>query len=97
MQCKIHLHITVIGYVCFKSLVVVDICVELEEAFFFFAYEKDRKIGRNEVGAVVRSVGLNPTEAQLKEMVAQVDRGRQHIGAGIPGGRWWGRGGGGGG
>ena len=47
---------------------------ELEEAFFFFAYDKDRKISSKEVGAVVRSVGLNPTEGQLKEMTAEVDR-----------------------
>ena len=46
----------------------------MEEAFFFFAYDKDRKISSKEVGAVVRSVGLNPTEGQLKEMTAEVDR-----------------------
>ncbi|KAI0242088.1 putative calmodulin-3 [Lamellibrachia satsuma] len=51
-----------------------DLKKELEEAFFFFAYDKDRKISNKEVGAVVRSVGLNPTEAQLKEMMNEVDR-----------------------
>ena len=38
-----------------------------------FDYDKDNKITSNEVGAVVRSVGLNPTEAELKEMVAEVN------------------------
>jgi len=46
---------------------------ELGEAFFLFDYDKDNKITSKEVGAVVRSVGLNPTEADLKEMVREVD------------------------
>jgi len=46
---------------------------ELHEAFFLFDYDKDSKITGNEVGAVVRSVGLNPTESELKEMVAEVN------------------------
>jgi len=46
---------------------------ELHEAFFLFDYDKDNKITGNEVGAVVRSVGLNPTEAELKEMIGEVN------------------------
>ena len=47
---------------------------ELEEAFFFFAYDKDRRIAAKEVATVVRSVGLNPTKQHLKEMMNDVDR-----------------------
>jgi len=45
---------------------------ELEEAFFLFDYDKDGKITTREVGAAVRSVGLNPTELELKDMVNDV-------------------------
>lgn len=46
---------------------------ELEEAFFLFDYDKDKKITSKELGAVVRSVGLNPTEDELKQMTREVD------------------------
>ncbi|ELU13835.1 hypothetical protein CAPTEDRAFT_18677 [Capitella teleta] len=45
---------------------------ELQEAFFLFDYDKDGKITTREVGAAVRSVGLNPTEAELKDMINDV-------------------------
>jgi len=35
---------------------------------FLFAYDDSKKVSCREVGAVIRSVGLNPTEAELKEM-----------------------------
>ena len=46
---------------------------ELEEAFFLFDYDKDKMITTKEVGVVVRSVGLNPTELELKEMMNDVN------------------------
>jgi len=46
---------------------------ELEEAFFLFDYDKDGKITSRELGAAVRSVGLNPTEGELKEMINDVN------------------------
>jgi len=46
---------------------------ELEEAFFLFDYDKDGKITVREVGAAVRSVGLNPTELELKDMINDVN------------------------
>jgi calmodulin len=45
---------------------------ELEEAFFLFDYDKDGKITTREVGAAVRSVGLNPTELELKAIINDV-------------------------
>jgi calmodulin len=46
---------------------------DLEEAFFLFDYDKDGKITTKEVGAAVRSVGLNPTQLELKDMNNDVD------------------------
>jgi len=56
-----------------KCMLFAD--AELEEAFFLFDYDKDGKITTREVGAAVRSVGLNPTEAELKEMINDVNSG----------------------
>lgn len=50
-----------------------NIVKELEEAFFLFDYDKDGKIEIREVGPVVRSVGLNPTEAELKEIINDIN------------------------
>jgi len=50
-----------------------EIVKELEEAFFLFDYDKDGKITAREVGPAVRSVGLNPTEPELKDMVNDVN------------------------
>jgi len=49
-----------------------NIVKELEEAFFLFDYDKDGKIEIREISPVVRSVGLNPTEAELKEIMNDV-------------------------
>ena len=46
---------------------------ELGDAFFLFDYDNDGKITTREVGAAVRSVGLNPTETELKEMINDVN------------------------
>lgn len=46
----------------------VDLSKDLEDAMFLFAYDDSKKVSCREVGAVIRSVGLNPTEAELKEM-----------------------------
>ena len=47
--------------------------VELGEAFFLFDYDKDKKITTRELGAVIRSVGLNPTQSELNEMIKEVE------------------------
>lgn len=51
----------------------------MEEAFFLFDYDKDKKISSKEVGAVIRSVGLNPTEVELKEMTKNVDSSKTNL------------------
>jgi len=45
---------------------------DLDDAFFLFAYDESGKISIREVGPVVRSVGLNPTEEELKEITNQI-------------------------
>jgi calmodulin len=46
---------------------------EVLEAFSHFDGNKDGRIGVEELGAVVRSLGQNPTVAELQRMVAEVD------------------------
>ncbi|ESN92686.1 hypothetical protein HELRODRAFT_164773 [Helobdella robusta] len=46
---------------------------ELEEAFFLFDYDNDGKITSKEVPSAVRSVGLNPTENELKDIIGDVN------------------------
>jgi len=45
---------------------------DLDDAFFLFAYDESGKISVREVGPVIRSVGLNPTEEELKEICTAV-------------------------
>jgi len=46
---------------------------EFKEAFSLFDKDGDGKITTKELGTVMRSLGQNPTEAELKEMIAEVD------------------------
>ncbi len=46
---------------------------EFKEAFSLFDKDGDGKITSKELGTVMRSLGANPTEAELKEMIKEVD------------------------
>jgi len=46
---------------------------ELQEAFSLFDKDGGGSISYSELGAVMRSLGQNPTEDELKEMIAEVD------------------------
>lgn len=46
---------------------------ELKEAFSLFDQDGSGSIEKDELGAVMRSLGQNPTEAELDEMMAEVD------------------------
>ena len=48
------------------------ICVELREAFMLFDYNKNGKIFERDIGPVIRSVGLKPSEAEVKSIQADV-------------------------
>ena len=46
---------------------------EYNEAFAFFDKDGDNTISNKELGAVMRSLGQNPTEDDLREMIREVD------------------------
>jgi len=46
---------------------------EFKEAFSLFDKDGDGKITTKELGTVMRSLGQNPTEAELQDMINEVD------------------------
>jgi len=46
---------------------------EFREAFSLFDKDNDGTITTEELGVVMRSMGLNPSEAELKQMICEVD------------------------
>jgi calmodulin len=49
------------------------ISVEFKEAFSLFDKDGDGTITTKELGTVMRSLGQNPTESELQDMVNEVD------------------------
>jgi len=47
---------------------------ELKEAFMLFDYTKSGRISSRDIGAVVRSVGLKPSEAEIHDIQGQVQQ-----------------------
>lgn len=50
-----------------------DQIAELKEAFSVFDKNGDGQISSNELESVMRSLGQNPTEAELLEMINEID------------------------
>lgn len=48
-------------------------CTEFKEAFSLFDKDGDGTITTKELGTVMRSLGQNPTEAELQDMINEVD------------------------
>ncbi|XP_029634784.2 neo-calmodulin-like [Octopus sinensis] len=46
---------------------------EYREAFTMFDRDKDGRITAKELGTVLRSLGQNPTEVELRDMINEVD------------------------
>eukprot|EP00275_Glaucocystis_incrassata_P001161 EC122033.1.p1 GENE.EC122033.1~~EC122033.1.p1 ORF type:complete len:151 (+),score=33.96 EC122033.1:79-531(+) len=46
---------------------------ELEEAFSLFDFNSDGRISADELGTVMRSLGQNPSEAEILSMINEVD------------------------
>ena len=55
-----------------KSFLVFPF-VEFKEAFSLFDKDGDGTITTKELGTVMRSLGQNPTEAELQDMINEVD------------------------
>lgn len=53
--------------------IIVLFVTELKEAFSLFDKDGDETITTQELGTVMRSLGQNPTEAELQEMINDVD------------------------
>ena len=49
------------------------IFLEFKEAFSLFDKDGDGTITTKELGTVIRSLGQNPTEAEVRDMVNEVD------------------------
>lgn len=54
-------------------LLVFPVCPEFKEAFSLFDKDGDGTITTKELGTVMRSLGQNPTEAELQDMINEVD------------------------
>ncbi len=48
-------------------------CTEFREAFSLFDKDGDGTISSKELGTVMRSLGQNPTETELNDMINEVD------------------------
>lgn len=52
---------------------LVLLYLEFKEAFSLFDKDGDGTITTKELGTVMRSLGQNPTEAELQDMINEVD------------------------
>lgn len=52
---------------------------EFEAAFNQFDSDKDGHITMQELGTMMRSIGQNPTEIELKEMIEEVDQDKDNV------------------
>jgi len=63
-------HITTLNGVYVNILMVT----ELQEAFMLFDYNKSGMIYARDIGPVVRSVGLKPSQAEIRSIMADVQQ-----------------------
>lgn len=69
---------------CLKCLLVLCLKIlsnppEFKEAFSLFDKDGDGTITTKELGTVMRSLGQNPTEAELQDMINEVDADGKNI------------------
>ena len=58
-------------YSCFNSALLVS--AEFKDAFLLFDKDDDGDITTKELNNVMRSLGQNPTEADLQDMISEID------------------------
>lgn len=61
------------GSACVLIWLLVLFLIEFKEAFSLFDKDGDGTITTKELGTVMRSLGQNPTEAELQDMINEVD------------------------
>lgn len=54
-------------------MLTLCLILEFKEAFSLFDKDGDGTITTKELGTVMRSLGQNPTEAELQDMINEVD------------------------
>lgn len=47
--------------------------IEFKDAFLLFDKDKDGVVSMKELGSVMRLLGQNPTEAELQDMMNEID------------------------
>lgn len=57
----------------FVGFFFCPLSAEFKEAFSLFDKDGDGTITTKELGTVMRSLGQNPTEAELQDMINEVD------------------------
>lgn len=74
-MCSISWNISAVAIVFFFILTSPFPCAypEFKEAFSLFDKDGDGTITTKELGTVMRSLGQNPTEAELQDMINEVD------------------------
>ena len=60
-------------YTCTTYVAATIFSTEFKEAFSLFDKDGDGTITTKELGTVMRSLGQNPTEAELQDMINEVD------------------------
>uniref|UniRef100_A0A8C2DUK8 Calmodulin n=1 Tax=Cyprinus carpio TaxID=7962 RepID=A0A8C2DUK8_CYPCA len=55
------------------DVISLEVSNEFKEAFSLFDKDGDGTITTKELGTVMRSLGQNPTEAELQDMINEVD------------------------
>ena len=68
----IHVYIIQLAF-DYKLFVVYSNPTEYREAFSLFDKEGNGEISTNELGTVLRALGTNPSAAELKQMIVEVD------------------------
>ena len=58
---------------CCTDVLVFSYAAELKEAFVLFDKDGGGTISSSELGTVMRSLGQNPTDEELREMIDEVD------------------------